>query len=179
MPYFTYSQHRLFYREEGSGPLLFILPGNTASSALHLGELAHFGERYHAVALDFLGTGRSERVEVWPDDWWLEGAWTAVALMDHLSESQAIVVGTSGGAVVALLMAQHAPGRVRAVLADSCVIRQPPEVLRAEVAVRRQRQPAAEAFWRRAHGDDWEQVVEADNKILLKLAEHDGQWFER
>jgi pimeloyl-ACP methyl ester carboxylesterase len=99
--------------------------------------------------------------------------------MDHLSESQAIVVGTSGGAVVALLMAQHAPGRVRAVLADSCVIRQPPEVLRAEVAVRRQRQPAAEAFWRRAHGDDWEQVVEADNEILLKLAEHDGQWFER
>lgn len=179
MPYFVYSQHRLFYREEGRGPLLLILPGNTASSALHLRELAYFGNQYHAVALDFIGTGRSDRLEVWPDDWWLQGAWTAVALMDHLSESQAIVMGTSGGAVVALLMAQHAPERVRAVIADSCVTRQPPEVLRAEVAVRRQRQPAAEAFWRQAHGDDWDQVVEADNEIMLKLAERDGQWFVR
>lgn len=179
MPYFTHSRYRLFYREEGSGPLLLILPGNTASSALHLGELAHFGERYHAVALDFLGTGRSGRLDVWPDDWWLEGAWTAVALLDHLSASQAIVMGTSGGAVAALLMAQYAPERVRAVIADSCVIRQPPEVLRAEVAVRRRRQPGAQDFWRQAHGDDWEQVVEADNEIMLKLAQRGGQWFRR
>jgi valacyclovir hydrolase len=179
VPYFTYRQHRIFYREEGSGPLLLILPGNTASSALHLGELAYFGERYHAVALDFLGTGRSERVEVWPDDWWLQGARTAVALMDHLSESQSIAIGTSGGAVIALLIAQHVPGRVRAVIADSSVIRQPPEVLRAEVAARRQRQPGAQAFWRQAHGDDWDQVIEADNGIMLKLAQRDGQWFER
>jgi hypothetical protein len=29
MPYFTYCQRRLFYREQGQGPLLVILPGNT------------------------------------------------------------------------------------------------------------------------------------------------------
>ena len=82
--------------------------------------------------------------------------------MDHLSVAQGIVMGTSGSAVAALLMAQHAPHRVRAVIADSCVMRQPPEVLRAEVAGRRRRRPEAVAFWRHAHGDDWEQVVEAE-----------------
>ena len=99
--------------------------------------------------------------------------------MDHLSVAQGVVMGTSGGAVAALLMAQHAPDRVRAVIADSCVVRQPPEVLRAEVAGRRQRHPGAVAFWHQAHGDDWEQVVEADSDLLLRLAQRDGRWFER
>jgi len=179
MPYFTHCQRRLFYREQGQGPLLLILHGNTASSAAHLGELAYFGQRYRAVALDFPGTGQSERVDVWPDDWWLQGARAAVALMDHLSAAQGVVMGTSDGAVAALLMAQHAPDRVQAVIADSCVMRQPPEVLRAEVAGRRQRHPEAVAFWQQAHGDDWEQVIEADNDVMLRLAERDGRWFER
>ena len=184
-PYFPYRHYRLFYREQGQGPLLLILHGNTASSALHLGELDYFSRRvaerqpYRAAALDFLGAGRSERVDVWPDDWWLQGAQSALALLDHLSIDRCIVMGTSGGAVAALLMAQHAPGRVRAVIADSCVRRQPPEVLRAAVDDRRQRHPEAAVFWRQAHGDDWEQVVEADSALLLRLAQRDGLWFER
>jgi pimeloyl-ACP methyl ester carboxylesterase len=99
--------------------------------------------------------------------------------MDHLAAPEATVMGTSGGAVTALLMAQDAPDRVRAVIADSCVPRQPPEVLRSEVAGRRERHPEAVAFWQHAHGDDWEQVIEADSDLLLRLAERDGQWFER
>jgi valacyclovir hydrolase len=179
MPYLTYHDRRLFYREKGEGDLILILHGNTASSALHLGELAHFGQRYYAVALDFPGTGQSERIEVWPDDWWLDGARAAVALVDHLEAEQAVVMGTSGGAVAALLMAQHAPDRVRAVIADSVVMRQPPDVLRAEVGNRRRQWPDAAAFWRNAHGDDWANVVEADNDLLLRLAARDGVWFER
>ena len=41
--------------------LLLILPGNTASSVCQPDELAHFGQRYHAVALDFPCTVRSDR----------------------------------------------------------------------------------------------------------------------
>ncbi len=77
------------------------------------------------------------------------------------------------------MIAQDAPDRVRAVVADSCVLRQPPEILRAEVASRRERHPEAVAFWQHAHGDDWEEVVEADSDLLLRLAERDGRWFER
>lgn len=185
LQYFTYRHYRLFYREQGQGPLLLILHGNTASSALHLGELDYFSRRgagrqpYRVAALDFLGAGQSERVDVWPDDWWLQGAQSALALMDHLAVDRCIVMGTSGGAVAALLMAQHAPDRVQAVIADSCVKRQPPEVLRTAVDDRRQRHPGAEVFWRQAHGDDWEQVVEADSALLLRLAQRDGHWFER
>lgn len=68
MPAPTYAGRRLFCREQGQGPLLLILPGNTASSAVHTGELAHFGERYRAVGLDLPGTEQSEQPKAWPDD---------------------------------------------------------------------------------------------------------------
>jgi pimeloyl-ACP methyl ester carboxylesterase len=126
-----------------------------------------------------LGTGQSERLGVWPDDWWLENAWAAIALLDHLAEARAIVVGTSGGAVIALLMAQCAPERVRAVIADSCVARQPPDILTAAVADRHSRHPDGVAFWRAMHGHDWEQVVEADSDLMLRLARRDGRFFQR
>lgn len=102
MPYFTHRGRRLFFREQGGGPPLLILAGNTASSACHGGELAHFGARYRAVALDFLGTGMSDRAAAWPRDWWAAGAASAAALIDHLGAGPAVVVGTSGGAAVAL-----------------------------------------------------------------------------
>lgn len=166
MPYFIHHGHRLFYREQGRGPLLVILPGNTASSACHDGELDHFGQRYHAVALDFLGSGRSDRVAVWAHDWWAEGAMAVVALLDQLGAERAAIVGTSGGAAVALLLAIAASQRVGAVIADSVVAQIPPAELRALLAERALRTEGQVAFWSAAHGDDWPQVVDADTAMI-------------
>jgi pimeloyl-ACP methyl ester carboxylesterase len=177
MPYFKHEGHRLFYREQGQGELLLILPGNTASSACHAGELDYFGARYHAVSLDFWGTGRSDRIDAWPDDWWGQGARDAAALVEHLGYERCRVMGTSGGAVVALLMAAAFPERVSAVVADSCVAHSPPERLRAEVQARAARRPEQVAFWQHAHGDDWASVVEADCDLVLRLAARGGDWF--
>jgi hypothetical protein len=44
MPYFINKDHRLHYRETGVGDAVFIIPGTTASSASHEGELAYFGK---------------------------------------------------------------------------------------------------------------------------------------
>lgn len=178
MGFFSASGHRLAYREHGSGPLLIILPGNTASSALHEGELEYFGKQFHTLALDFLGTGQSERLRVWPADWWQQGARDALALIEALGKDQAILVGTSGGAVAALWAAVYAPERVRAVIADSTGERVGPDLLRIEIANRAHKTPDQERFWSAAHGADWEQVVESDNQICLALADRGGDWFE-
>ncbi len=68
MAYFTWNGKHIHYRENGAGELLLILPGNTASSICHQGELDHFGKAYHAVAIDFLGTGKSDRESEWSDN---------------------------------------------------------------------------------------------------------------
>ena len=178
MPFIALNGHTLFYREQGSGSLLIILPGNTASSACHERELAEFGWSHHAIALDFLGTGQSQRLAVWPEDWWQQAARDALALIPALGQQQAILVGTSGGAVAALWAAILDPAKVKAVIADSLTETMRPEDLRVEVRARRQMTPGQVSFWSKAHGADWEQVVEADNRIFLAFADQGGDWFE-
>jgi len=169
MPYFQYGSQRLFYRERGEGPPLLILPGNTASSANHEKDLAWFSRRHRTVAVDHLGTGRSDRLRTWPADWWEGNALAAAALIDHLGIGPAVVLGTSGGGVAALLTAIRAPERVAAVVADSCVERWSAQRLRSELVRRRQPTPEMAAFWRVAHGDDWPQVIAADAAFTERL----------
>jgi len=180
MPHFVSNGHRIHYREQGTGPLLLILPGNTASSACHLGELAYFAARCHTVAVDFWGTGLSDRLDLWPDDWFERGAQDVLNLIAHLDEDPAIVMGTSGGAWVALWMgvfdASSADRRlVRAIVADSTIAYYPPASLRAEMQARQARTPDQIAFWRAAQGDNWAQVVDADSDMLLQQAERGGR----
>jgi pimeloyl-ACP methyl ester carboxylesterase len=170
----------LFFRERGKGPLLLILPGNTASSANHESELRYFGDRFHVASPDFLGTGGSERVGEWADAWWQQGAQQAHALVQHLGYRQAIVMGTSGGAVAALWTALLFPQAVRAVIADSCMEVFSEEMLRENVyRDRAQRTPEKVAFWEQAHGADWEQVIEADTDMMRRFAESGGAWFKK
>jgi valacyclovir hydrolase len=177
MPDFVCDGRRLFYREKGAGPLLLILPGNTASSALHESELNHFGAGRHAVALDFWGTGQSDRIIAWPDNWWEQGAHDATALAEYLGYRRFLVMGTSGGAIVALLMAILYLERVLGVIADSAVERLAAPTLSREVEKRAERSPGQVAFWQKAHGDDWAQVVEADSDFLLRFEKAGGDCF--
>ena len=178
MPFFYRENQKLYYREQGQGPLLIILPGNTASSRCYVRELNHFSQYFHAVALDLPGTGRSYRMRVWPDSWWEDGAHAAAELVRHLGEETCIVMGSSGGSVCALLMAVLYPERVRAVVADSCVPRQNPELIRNIIADREEPPDAQVSFWEYAHGKDWQQVVQADSDLLRRFANYGGRWFD-
>jgi pimeloyl-ACP methyl ester carboxylesterase len=87
-------------------------------------------------------------------------------------------MGTSGGAVVALLMAALYSSRVRAVIADSFGERFAPEEGQIHLIEDRARRTSGQvAFWQIAHGADWEQVVEADTKMLVRLTQRGGDWF--
>lgn len=178
MPEFTFEGRRVHWRERGEGPLLVLLPGSTASSAHHAGELEHFGRSWRAVALDLPGTGASERFAPWPDDWWGLGARCTAALIAHLGRDEAVLVGTSGGAVVALLTAALAPARIRGVVADSCVPRWDPEFLRRAAVLRRLETEPIVTFWRSGHGDDWRSVVAADSDLIERLGRRGGDPFD-
>lgn len=173
MPFFIHRDRKLYYREQGSGPCLLLLPGNTMTSASQKNELRYFGHSHRVVALDFSGTGQSDRQASWPLSWWGDGAKDALALLDHLGEPRARVMGASGGAIVALLLAAMAPERIEAVVADSCPHSFHPGTLEAIVAgrIKGMRNPFLQAFWRSAHGRDWRDVIQSDNEFLLQLAQ--------
>jgi len=205
MPTLIHQGLRIHYREErpprridagaGGRPTLIFLPGNTASSANLGSELRYFGHRFRSLALDPPGTGRSERLKVWPADWWSLTAGAVAALIERLDLDRAVTVGSSDGGIVALLLALERSDLVAGVVADSC----PPQLraadIRAQIAVRRElldrrrdepptvrppgrpgdslggfmRRRSLAWFWRRAHGPDWPAVMTADTGFLERL----------
>ena len=160
----------MHYRENGEGPLLLILPGNTSSSAMHAREIEYFAQHYRVVSPDYLGTGKSSRMEEWPIDWWQRNVEDVAALIEHLDSGPAIVIGSSGGGLVSLTLAITHPHLTRCVIAESCVTRYPADRL-GEMMKHRQ-EPLAElvGFWSMAHGVDWQQVVNADTSLMRRLA---------
>jgi pimeloyl-ACP methyl ester carboxylesterase len=107
----------LYYRSEGSGQPAFLLlhgyPSNSATWRHLLPELALHG---HAVAFDRPGFGYSERP--------LPGSWSrnpylpeaqldqALSLLGQLGIDEAVWIGSSSGAMVALRAALEHPERV-------------------------------------------------------------------
>lgn len=178
MPYFVNEGHRLFYREQGSGAPLLLLPGNTSASPHLAGEMAYFSNRFHSAALDFWGTGQSERVFPWPVDWFQQAGRDAAALVKQLGAGPAVLIGTSGGAVAALWAAIQNPGAVRAVVFDSGQLGLPPAAAANLASTRRLDDPLAAEFWKSAHGEDWGGVVQADTAMLQRLGQQGGGFFD-
>lgn len=178
MPYFTNNNAEIFYTEKGKGDLLIILPGNTATSACHENEIDFFSKNYHVVAIDFRGTGKSTKYNNWGINWWNDCTDDIAALIKHLNKTNCILLGTSGGANIALLFAIKYPKLVKAVIADSCAEKFLPEALIKEVEQRRQKTKEQVEFWQWANGKDWESVVENDNKLLLDFAKAGGDLYK-
>jgi pimeloyl-ACP methyl ester carboxylesterase len=144
MPFFKFEGQRLAYTEFGGGPAelapggvrgrtarsapaagrtLILLHGLLLSQEMHrplAEDLAARGSR--VITLDLLGHGLSER----PRDMWrysMAGyGRQVVALMDHLQVDQAVVMGTSLGANVALEVAASHPERLRGLVIEMPVL---------------------------------------------------------
>jgi pimeloyl-ACP methyl ester carboxylesterase len=124
MPTFSLHGQRLAYTVHGSSPrLTVLLHGLLFSQYMHEAlakALAERGQR--VVTLDLLGHGKSDR----PRDMWRYsmpafGA-QVVALLDHLGEREAVVMGTSLGANAALEAVVQAPERFRGMVVEMPVL---------------------------------------------------------
>ena len=176
MPEFIWKNHTIHYEDAGSGPVLMLYPGNTASSAHYRDAIEHWSGNYRVICPDLLGTGRSSRLASWPVDWWEENARMANALLDHLAGPACFAVGSSGGGIIALLMSILHSQKVQAVIADSAVSAWLPGQLADTVNQRHNPIEPVRQFWQMGHGDDWESVIEADGKMLLAFASCGGDW---
>ena len=124
MSSFSLDGQRLAYTVHGEGPrLTILLHGLLFSQYMHESLAASLAERGHrVVTLDLLGHGQSDR----PTDKWRYSmpAFGAqiVALLDHLGEPEAVVMGTSLGANAALEAVAQAPERFRGMVIEMPVL---------------------------------------------------------
>ena len=102
MPYFHYQSKKIYYRETGFGKPLVMLHGDTASSVMFEFLLPLYQESFRVILMDFLGNGKSDRVEGFPENLWITEAEQVIGLIEHLKLEKVNLLGTSGGAWVAV-----------------------------------------------------------------------------
>jgi len=109
---------QLHYEVSGSGPVLLTIPGGPADAATFAALAGALADRYTVVRYDPRGVSRSSLdapadaarfVEVHGDD--------AHRLLAALGDDPALVLGSSGGAVIGLELAARHPEQVRTLVA--------------------------------------------------------------
>lgn len=182
MSYFIYQSKRIYYSEQGSGKPVVFLHGDTASSKMFEPLLPLYTEKFQVILIDFLGNGKSDRVAEFPTDLWQEEARQTVALLEHLQYGKVNLVGTSGGAWVAVNAALERPDLVDRIVADSFDGRTlagdfADNLMKERSAAKKDEQAAG--FYEWCQGEDWEEVVDKNTDALLRCAKEGRPLFRR
>jgi pimeloyl-ACP methyl ester carboxylesterase len=106
----------LAWEEEGAGVPLLCLPGLTRDNADFDDLAAALGGRHRLIRLTFRGRGQSDRDPEFLNYNPGREAEDVVAFLDHLGLDRVVVVGTSRGGLVALVLAAIAKARLAGVL---------------------------------------------------------------
>ena len=174
MSYFTYQSKKIYYNETGSGKPVMMLYGDTASSTMFEMLLPLYQENFKVILIDFLGNGKSDRVDKFPEDLWILQAQQVVALIEHLNYKKVNLIGTSGGAWVAVNTALSRPDLIEKVVADSFDGRTLDKNFAKNLLAERtnaKKDKFAKQFYEWCQGEDWEKVVDLNTKALIECAE--------
>jgi pimeloyl-ACP methyl ester carboxylesterase len=147
---------RLAYDEDGSGPAVVLIHAGVADRSMWDDQVAALRDAYRVIRHDTRGFGETETDAVA-----FSNRADIGALLDHLGEERAHVVGLSRGGQIALDFAIEAPDRVRSltVVAGGISGRESPAELPAETW------EPVEAMWKAKEWQkltDWETAFWAD-----------------
>ena len=180
MSYFNYDSKKIYYKETGKGKPVLFLHGNTASSRMFELLLPLYEDKFHVILIDFLGHGKSERLDKFSPDLWIEEARQTVALLEHLKLGKVNLAGTSGGAWVAINAALERPDLVERVVADSFDGRTLADDFTANLMAERTHAKQDEmgvGFYQWCQGENWESVVDMDTEALIRCAKEKRPLF--
>lgn len=173
MAYFNYQSKKIFYKEVGVGKPLVMLHGDTASSIMFEFLLHLYQENFRVILIDFLGNGQSDRISKFPENLWITQAQQVIALIEHLEIEKVNLLGTSGGAWVAVNTALKRSDLIDKVIADSFDGRTLHENFAENLLQEREfakRDIHAKQFYEWCQGEDWETVVDLNTQALTKCA---------
>ena len=102
------------YQEAGSGEPLILLHGNGEDSSYFRHQIEHFQDRYRVIAVDTRGHGKSPRGEA--PFTIRQFARDLYDFMEARGIAEAVILGFSDGANIAMRFAMEHPERVRALI---------------------------------------------------------------
>ena len=119
MPFIKYEGKNVYHESVGKGYPLLLLHGNVVSSLMFKQEIEFYKDYFQVIYFDYLGHGKSERLEQFHDDFWFYNSGTANAVLEYYGIEHCHIIGTSGGALVALNLAGLVHDKISAMIVDS------------------------------------------------------------
>lgn len=120
-----------------------------------------------------LGNGQSDRVDRFPENLWTAEAEQVIAPIEYLKIEKVNLLGTSGGAWVAVNTALKRPDLIDKVIADSFDGRTLNEDFTVNLLKERETAKQdihARQFYEWCQGEDWERVVDLNTQALIECA---------
>ncbi|MCR2033560.1 alpha/beta fold hydrolase [Anaerofustis stercorihominis] len=182
MSYFKYKNKNVYYREIGEGKPVMFLHGNAVSSKMFKPILSLYKNNFKVILIDFLGSGKSDRVETFDTDLWIDQGKQVIKLIKYLGYDKVNLIGTSGGAWAAINAALYCPELINKVVADSFDGRKLGDTFKEDLIEERistKKSIFTKYFYKWCHGKDWENPVDKDTEVLIKMAEEDVPLFYR
>lgn len=171
MPFFKYKNQNVYYEKTGTGHPLILLHGNTASSKMFDSVIELYKNDFTVIVIDFLGHGKSDRTASFPTDFWYDEAMQVIEFVERMKYNKVNLIGTSGGALVAINIALERSDLVHKIIADSFegenALDIVAEIIEDDRSSSKQNSDSVD-FWIYNHGADWEQVVDNDTTVTLK-----------
>ncbi|MEM8822414.1 MAG: alpha/beta hydrolase [Pseudomonadota bacterium] len=126
MPEFKTSDGlRLWYEDEGEGPVILCLAGLTRNSTDFDYVLPYLVGEHRVIRLDYRGRGKSQRSPDWKTYTIPTEARDVLELLAHLGLEQVAILGTSRGGLIAMSLALLAKDRLTGV----CLVDIGPELM--------------------------------------------------
>ena len=182
MAYFLYDNKRVHYSVKGKGNPILMIHGNTASSRMFLTVIKNYFRNYKVILIDLPGQGKSESLPKFKTDFWHYNALACINLLKKLNYGKVNIVGTSGGALIAINIALEAPELVNKIVADSFEGEFPLKSYTENLAEDREkdkRKILAKLFWYHMHGSAWRKVVDADTKANINFYKTGKSFFHK
>ncbi len=174
MAFFKYGDKKIYYDEIGAGLPVVLLHGDTASSKMFEYIIPLYANSFRVILMDFLGNGQSDRVEELPSDLWYSQSQQVIAFLEYLDCGKVNLIGTSGGAWVAVNVALERPDLVYKVVADSFDGRTLQSGFSENLLKERMTAKSndfSRQFYEWCQGKDWETVVDLNTKALVECAD--------
>ncbi len=182
MSYFTFKNKQVYYQELGHGAPLLLLHGNTASSVMFEEAAKKYMKNHMVILIDFLGHGKSERLQEIPSSLWFLEAQQVIAFLEEKNYTAVNLIGSSGGALVAINVALERPDLIHKVIADSFEGEFPLQSFIETISEQREiskQDKGIMEFYASMHGDDWEQVVDWDTQAIKRHSQEVGKFFHK
>ncbi len=182
MAYFQFENKKVFYKIKGQGEPLLLLHGNTASSKMFSTLTGKYAKDFQVILVDFPGHGKSDRLEQFETDFWFYNSIVVYELICELKLDKVSVVGTSGGALVAINLALEHPEKIKYLIADSFEGEYPLPSYISSIELDREQDKKklmAKFFWWYCHGADWKGIVDLDTKVNVEFSKTGKSFFHK